>query len=253
MIKILHMYPDVMNLYGEYANMTILKRFLEECGAEVCLESISLYEDKDISGYDMYYMGAGTESNISLVLKEIEKYKDVLLKAKNDNRVMLFTGSAMEIFGKEIKDGDNMIPALGLSDYTTIRMTFRMTGDVVGHEEKEDGSPDENYIVGFSNKCSYTGKVEHPWFVLEMGDFNSPPDAMKDAEYYGVKKWEGVHENNMFCTHITGPLLVKNPHLLKKFASLLMGNDEAFDHHLVEQELGFEVTLNALLNRMAAQ
>ena len=334
-MKILHMYPDVMNLYGEYANMTILKRFLEECGAEATFDSLTLYETKDISGYDMYYMGAGTEQNMRLVLKELGKYREVLVKAKNDGRIMLFTGNAMEIFGRKIIDQNGQelqsnksaksgqdsqsnkstesenveIPGLGLGDYETLVQNFRMTGDVVGYEDTADEAAPQttasqapapqapaqqtpvrqetnreanqeanreanreanqeanretnretnrqeapiNYIVGFSNKCSYTTFVKHPWFVLKMGDFNSPADAMKEADAYGIKRWEGVHEQNMFCTHITGPLLVKNPYLLKKFASLLMGNDEPFKHQLKEQELGYEVTLKALLERIEA-
>lgn len=313
-MKILHMYPDVMNLYGEYANMTILKRFLEECGAEATFDSLTLYETKDISGYDMYYMGAGTEQNMRLVLKELGKYREVLVKAKNDGRIMLFTGNAMEIFGRKIVDQNSQelqsnkstesenveIPGLGLGDYETLVQNFRMTGDVVGYEDTPQAPAPQapasqastqqtpvrqetnceanqetnqeanqeanreanretnqqeapiNYIVGFSNKCSYTTFVKHPWFVLKMGDFNSPADAMKEADAYGIKRWEGVHEQNMFCTHITGPLLVKNPYLLKKFASLLMGNDEPFKHQLKEQELGYEVTLKALLERIEA-
>ena len=313
-MKILHMYPDVMNLYGEYANMTILKRFLEECGAEATFDSLTLYETKDISGYDMYYMGAGTEQNMRLVLKELGKYREVLVKAKNDGRIMLFTGNAMEIFGRKIIDQSSQelqsnkstesenveIPGLGLGDYETLVQNFRMTGDVVGYEDTPQAPAPQapapqapaqqtpvrqetnreanqeanreanqeanreanretnqqeapiNYIVGFSNKCSYTTFVKHPWFVLKMGDFNSPADAMKEADAYGIKRWEGVHEQNMFCTHITGPLLVKNPYLLKKFASLLMGNDEPFNHQLKEQELGYEVTLKALLERIEA-
>ena len=320
-MKILHMYPDVMNLYGEYANMTILKRFLEECGAEATFDSLTLYETKDISGYDMYYMGAGTEQNMRLVLKELGKYREVLVKAKNDGRIMLFTGNAMEIFGRKIIDQNSQelqsnksaksgqelqsnkstesenveIPGLGLGDYETLVQNFRMTGDVVGYEDTPQAPAPQapaqqtpvrqetnreanqepnreanqeanreanretnqqeapiNYIVGFSNKCSYTTFVKHPWFVLKMGDFNSPADAMKEADAYGIKRWEGVHEQNMFCTHITGPLLVKNPYLLKKFASLLMGNDEPFKHQLKEQELGYEVTLKALLERIEA-
>lgn len=304
-MKILHMYPDVMNLYGEYANMTILKRFLEECGAEATFDSLTLYETKDIGGYDMYYMGAGTEQNMRLVLKELGKYREVLVKAKNDGRIMLFTGNAMEIFGRKIIDQNGQelqsnksaksgqdsqsnkstesenveIPGLGLGDYETLVQNFRMTGDVVGYEDTPQAPAPQapaqqtpvrqetnreanretnqqeapiNYIVGFSNKCSYTTFVKHPWFVLKMGDFNSPADAMKEADAYGIKRWEGVHEQNMFCTHITGPLLVKNPYLLKKFASLLMGNDEPFKHQLKEQELGYEVTLKALLERIEA-
>ena len=34
-LKIVHFYPDLMNLYGSYANVAVLKRYLEELGNTV--------------------------------------------------------------------------------------------------------------------------------------------------------------------------------------------------------------------------
>ena len=59
-LKFLHLYDDAMNLYGEYANVSLLARYLTDLGHSVRVETLSLYEKKDISGYDFYYMGAGT-------------------------------------------------------------------------------------------------------------------------------------------------------------------------------------------------
>ena len=35
MMKILHLYHDIMNLYGDYANVSAMKRVLEKSGEEV--------------------------------------------------------------------------------------------------------------------------------------------------------------------------------------------------------------------------
>ena len=59
-LKLLHIFDDVMNLYGEYANVAVMARYLTDLGHTVTVETLSLYEKKDISGYDLYYMGAGT-------------------------------------------------------------------------------------------------------------------------------------------------------------------------------------------------
>ena len=48
--KLLHLYDDVMNLYGEYANVAVLARYLRDLGFQVQVETLSLYETKDISG-----------------------------------------------------------------------------------------------------------------------------------------------------------------------------------------------------------
>ena len=41
-LKILHFYPDLMSLYGSYANVSILKQTLEEMGNTVTVPYIVL-------------------------------------------------------------------------------------------------------------------------------------------------------------------------------------------------------------------
>ena len=48
-VKLLHLYDDVMNLYGEYANVAVLARYLCDLGHAVSVDTLSLYEEKDIS------------------------------------------------------------------------------------------------------------------------------------------------------------------------------------------------------------
>ena len=40
-IRILHFYPDLMSLYGSYANVSVLKRTLEQMGNTVSVEPIA--------------------------------------------------------------------------------------------------------------------------------------------------------------------------------------------------------------------
>ena len=44
-MKILHLYHDRMNLYGEYANLTVLSALLREQGADVCVDRRSLGDE----------------------------------------------------------------------------------------------------------------------------------------------------------------------------------------------------------------
>lgn len=60
-LKLLHFYPDLMSLYGSYANVSILKRTLEAMGNTVAVERVRPGEDADIADADFIYMGAGTE------------------------------------------------------------------------------------------------------------------------------------------------------------------------------------------------
>ena len=60
-IKIIHFYPDLMSLYGSYANVSVLKRRLEQMGNTVTVKPILPGQEADLSSADFLYMGAGTE------------------------------------------------------------------------------------------------------------------------------------------------------------------------------------------------
>ena len=54
-LKILHFYPDLMSLYGSYANVSILKRTLEEMGNTVTVERVELGGDADLTHADFVH------------------------------------------------------------------------------------------------------------------------------------------------------------------------------------------------------
>ena len=110
---------------------------------------------------------------------------------------MLFTGSAMELLGRDITDAaGKRWPCLALADFTTLETDKRDPVDVVAHPGLWD-SP----VVGFMNKCSLTEDVTSPLFDrLSLGFGNEE-----------AKGAEGYVSGNVFATHLTGPVLVKNP------------------------------------------
>ena len=48
-LKIIHFYPDLMSLYGSYANVAVLKRQLEALGNTVTVETVVPGEAVDLS------------------------------------------------------------------------------------------------------------------------------------------------------------------------------------------------------------
>ena len=210
-LKLLHLYDDVMNLYGEYANVAVLARYLADLGHSVRVDTLSLYEEKDISGYDFYYMGAGTERKQKLVLSQLVRCAQPLREAVESNKVVLFTGNSFELLGKSVTDADGKrYDCLGLFDFESVEGKRRITGDVLA---STDLFPEQ--VVGFMNKCSRTDGIDTPLFRPVMGFGNS-----RDLD------GEGFRRNNCFGTHLAGPLLVKNPAMLRLIAKLLLG--EAF-------------------------
>ena len=144
MIKILHLFPNLMNLYGEYANVLVLEKHLKDQGLKVSVEKKDINSSIVFDKYDMVYMGSGTERNQKIALKELMKYSEELKKFIEKDKLVLFTGNAMELLGKSINNEE----ALGFLDFTVEEHPGkRYAGDVIV-ENEELGK-----VVGFINKC----------------------------------------------------------------------------------------------------
>lgn len=233
--KLLHLYDDAMNLYGEYANVSLLARYLTDLGHSVRVETLSLYEKKDISGYDFYYMGAGTERRQKLVLPQLLQYRETLLEAKRRGAVLLFTGNAFELLGKAVTDAEGKrYDCLGFAGFESNETKRRITGDVIARIGDER-------VVGFMNKCGHTKGVKQPLFHVEFGFGNEAQCGD-----------EGWRDGNCFGTHLTGPLLVKNPSMLRRVAKALLGDAFADTVQYPYMQRGYEMTLSELTKRMEA-
>ena len=108
-MKILHLYHDIMNLYGEYANVSALERMLEKSGVKFTTDRLTLFDNADLGDYDFIYIGSGTEKNQKLVLQDFKKYKDFLVEYINSGKVILMTGNSFEMLGKTITDSDGKV------------------------------------------------------------------------------------------------------------------------------------------------
>ena len=198
-LNIVRLYPDVMNLYGEYANVAVLRRHLEALGVTVTVKAVTCGDGQDFNGADLIYMGAGTERGQKYVLEKLLPHAEDLKTTVTAGAVVLFTGNAMETLGASVTDaGGKVWPALALADFTTVETDRRDPGDVIAHTPLLDRP-----VVGFMNKCSVTHGVTAPLFDKLTLGFGS--DADKGAE--------GYVSGSVLATHLTGPVLVKNPHL----------------------------------------
>ena len=230
-MKLLHLYPNLMNMYGDYANILALKKHLEDQGLTVKVDYKDINEDIDFSLYDFIYMGSGTESKELIALNDIIRYKDEFNNLVNSNKVILFTGNASELLGKSIDD--NL--ALNVFGFKTQHIDKRYTGDVIVYND-EIGE-----LVGFVNKSSIiSGDKEHKLFKYIFKDNN-----LNDEEY------EGYIKNNAFATELIGPILLKNPNFMKYIVKKLLPNNQTYIDKEYKYELAsYNVTLNALKERI---
>ena len=200
-VKILHFYPDLMSLYGSYANVSILKRTLEAMGNTVTVERIVPGADADPVHANFVYMGAGTERAQKAALMYVSKLCSMVKAAADSGVPMLFAGNSMELLGSSITDDAGKVyQGLGLASFTAVQNKKRFVEDVYGHTDLY-----EDAVVGFVNRCSVITGVEAPLLTsMEMGCGNEGPRGP-----------EGYHSGSVFASQLTGPILVKNPALLK--------------------------------------
>lgn len=234
-MKLLHLYHDVMNLYGDYANLLAVQRILENSGEEVEIDRLSLGDTADLNDYDFIFIGSGTEKNQKVVLKDFAKYKEQIADYIASDNPLLMTGNSFEMLGKSITDGDgNSYDGLALYDFTvTEERGKRYTADIIADCDCLDRP-----LVGFINKSSMINGVQNPLCKVTFGIGNNAEE-----------KSEGICDRHFYGTHITGPVLQKNPHFLIYIAELILGSQPAADHLVYEQK-GYDNTLRKLSERI---
>lgn len=233
-MRILHLYHDIMNLYGDYANVSAVKRILEKSGEEVNVDRLSLSDNAVLSDYDFIFVGSGTEKNQKTVLSDFLKYKEQLREYIASCKPLLMTGNSFEMLGHMITDGIGVsYEGLSLYDFTTVEdKGKRHTDDVICRADFLDKP-----LVGFINKSSMVFGIRQRLFTTEFG--------LGDNEEGG---YEGIRDHNFFGTHLTGPILIKNPHFLIYIAALIIGR-EPYTEHLEYERAGYEITLKKLTER----
>ena len=231
-MKILHLYYDLMNLYGEYGNVVVLNKHLLDQGVKCFVYKKSIGDDIDFKQYDFIYIGSGTEKNEMLALADLKKRINSFKQAIDNGSIVFLTGNAMELLGKKVNNEDG----LDIVNISTKFSNNRYTGDVILKND-EIGE-----VVGFINKCSIIKHDESiKLFDYVFKDSNLPSD-----------KVEGYHVDNIYGTHVIGPILVKNPNLMKHIVTKLLEreNVEYKDIDYKFEDDSYNVTLNALKERI---
>lgn len=210
MIRILHLYHDLLDLYGDGGNLLAVSYCLDRMNVQYQIDKKSLYDDIDFMQYDMVYIGVGKDSNINIIAGDILQHKDAITEYVRSGRLMLSIGNSRLLFGKSFTDSSGHIyEGLGLFDYTgTQSSQVFISDDLVRYEDQE--------LYGFINRTSQLENViDHNLFAIITGYGDGNSDIV----------FEGTHYRNFFGTWLLGPLLVKNPGFLKMILKELLKDD----------------------------
>lgn len=220
-IIICHLYPDLMNLYGDRGNIFVLIKRAEWRDIDVKLIPVSIGDDVP-EEVDIFFMGGGQDREQRLLAPDLVDKKGVsLISAAEKGVVFLGICGGYQLFGHYYKpENTPRLDGLGILDVYTEAGEKRFIGNVLV-KSMIDGYKDLT-LVGFENHSgrTYLGKNARPVGEVMRGYGNN-----------GSDKTEGAWQNNVFGTYLHGPLLPKNPWL----ADLLL--ERALSHKYGEIKL----------------
>ena len=203
-IKILYLYPDILDLYGDIGNIKVLKYRMEKKGIFVIVDTYSIGDKApDFSSYDIVFSGGGADNEQKILSEDLVQYKDKIKEAVNKGVFFLLICGSYQLFGKYYKGVDGeIIPGLEVFDYYTEAIedrSKRCIGNIV-LEIEIDG--EKTKIIGFENHGGQTFDTKENFGSVLFGNGNK----------FGDSK-EGFRINNVIGTYLHGPLLSKNPKL----------------------------------------
>lgn len=203
-LKILHMYADMLDLYGDSGNMEIIEYRCKMRGIGCEREVYSIDSDiPDFSSYDLIYIGGGADLEQQHIAADLLRCRDGIEKAYKEGVFLFLICGGYQLMGRYYRDADgNNIPGLGLFDYHTIAPESRKKrciGNIVIRTEIA-GKPVD--VVGFENHGGQTMGVTTPFGKVLYGNGNC---SRSEAE--------GYLEKNVIATYLHGPCLAKNPEI----------------------------------------
>ncbi len=200
-LNIYHMYPDILNLYGDIGNIICLKRRCEWRGIVPNIINFSLDDgEHDLSEGDIFFIGGGSDRGQSIVYSDFLKYKNSFKEIIEDYGVVLAICGGYQLLGEKYIDNEGKeVPGLGIFNYSTVSEEGRLIGNVI-IENKLGLTP--KTIVGFENHGGRTYSDYNPLGLVKSGHGNNGKDNK-----------EGIVYKNCIGTYLHGPVLPKNPHL----------------------------------------
>ena len=197
-LRIAHLYPKLLNLYGDMGNIITLKKRAEWRGINVIVDEIGIGDS--ISEHDLYFIGGGQDKQQQEVAQELFKHKSFLHSERDNGAVFLGICGGYQLFGHYYQpfEGDKLI-GISLMDAYTVAGKKRFIGNVT----VETDFLNPKTLVGFENHSGLTylqGETK-PLGKNIVGNGNNGQDGDEGGRY-----------KNVFGTYLHGSVLPKNPH-----------------------------------------
>lgn len=198
-LRVAHLYPDVMNIYGDRGNVIALKYRCEARGIAFSLAEVSIGDPFDPADFDLVLIGGGQDREQRRIADDLVARGPAIKQAIDEGLPALAVCGGFQLFGNRYVDHQGgIIPGIGVFDLETRHpgpVADRCIGDVVLETPLGE-------VVGFENHGgrTYLGPGVEPFGKVRRGFGNNAEDGAEGARY-----------RNAIGTYLHGSLLPKNP------------------------------------------
>lgn len=196
-LRIAHLYPELLNLYGDGGNILVLRKRLEWRGIGCEVREVHIDDCPSFSDVDIVFIGGGSDREQRIVCEHLLAERPELAAYVEDGGVLAAVCGGYQLLGHSYLMGDEKVEGLSLVDLYTDRGSPRLIGNIA-IESRISAQP----IVGYENHGGRThlGEGVEPLGRVVHGHGND-----------GESGFEGCLYKNVVGTYIHGPLLPKNP------------------------------------------
>ena len=196
-LRIAHLFPELLNLYGDGGNVIVLQKRCQWRGIDVEVVPVRYGDRPSFSDVDVAFIGGGSDREQKIVCDQLQAVGDELRSYVADGGVLLAVCGGYQLLGHSYVMGDEEVRGLSLVDLYTDRGAPRLIGNIMV-ESEICADP----IVGYENHGGRThlGPGVKPLGRVLAGHGND-----------GVTGEEGCLWQNVVGTYVHGPLLPKNP------------------------------------------
>jgi lipid II isoglutaminyl synthase (glutamine-hydrolysing) len=199
-LRVAHLYPKHMNIYGDRGNILCLQRRCRQRNIDLELAELELDDKLSPKSYDLIFIGGAQDREQRRVAVDLVKVKGGPLKeAVKRNVAVVAVCGGYQLMGRLYRSAEGEeLPGAGVLDLHTVHpgpQARRFIGNVV---IEWNGTT----LVGFENHGgrTYLGGGVQPLGRVVSGFGNNGEDGAEGALY-----------RNVFGTYLHGSLLPKNP------------------------------------------
>lgn len=195
-ITIGHLYPDLLNLYGDRGNIACLMQRCKWRGIEAETIEFELGDTIDFTKLDIVLLGGGSDREQMIVCRKLKEIQKDFKEYVEDGGAVIAVCGGYQLLGNYYQTEEGRMEGLELVDIYTEQEEGRLIDNIVLQSDLFD-TP----VVGFENHGGRT-------FINDNQPFGK---VLYGSGNDGKSGYEGVVYKNVIGTYLHGPLLPKNP------------------------------------------